>query len=102
MLRLMRWTEEQVPALTGKTFLVTGANSGLGFETTRVLAGKGAHVIMAVRDLAKGEAARARIEGSAEIRRLDLADLDSVRDLARELHEQRRTIDVLVNNAGVM
>ncbi|MEU7873261.1 oxidoreductase [Dactylosporangium sp. NPDC049140] len=98
----MRWTEEQVPALTGKTFLVTGANSGLGFETTRALAGKGAHVIMAVRNLAKGEAARARVEGSTEIRQLDLADLDSVRALARALHDEGRTIDVLVNNAGVM
>ncbi|MER7275610.1 oxidoreductase [Dactylosporangium sp. NPDC000244] len=98
----MRWTEEQVPALAGKTFLVTGANSGLGFETTKVLARKGAHVIMAVRDLGKGEAARRRIQGSTELRRLDLADLDSVRALSKALHDERGTIDVLVNNAGVM
>src|SRR3954470_21540555 len=98
----MRWTEAQVPDLTGRTFLVTGANSGLGFETTRVLAARGGHVIMAVRDPGKGAAARARIEGSTELRAIDLADLDSVRRLAADLHAERRTIDVLVNNAGVM
>jgi NAD(P)-dependent dehydrogenase (short-subunit alcohol dehydrogenase family) len=98
----MRWTEAQVPDLTGRTYLVTGANSGLGFETTRVLAARGGHVIMAVRNAGKGAAARARIEGSTELRSIDLADLDSVRRLAADLHEERRTIDVLINNAGIM
>ncbi|WP_433214334.1 oxidoreductase [Dactylosporangium sp. CS-047395] len=98
----MRWTEEQVPELAGKTFLVTGANSGLGLETTKVLARKGAHVIMAVRDLGKGERARGQVTGSTELARIDLADLDSVRELAKRLHDERRTIDVLINNAGIM
>ncbi|GAA3448455.1 oxidoreductase [Dactylosporangium matsuzakiense] len=98
----MRWTEEQVPELTGKTFLVTGANSGLGFETTKVLARKGAHVIMAVRNVQKGAAAQAEIRGSTELKHIDLADLDSVRALAAHLHREQRTIDVLVNNAGIM
>ncbi|WP_238015894.1 oxidoreductase [Dactylosporangium sp. AC04546] len=94
----MRWTTEQIADQRGKTFLVTGASSGLGLVTARVLADKGAHVIMAVRDLEKGR--RAARSGSVELKRVDLADLDTVRALAEDL--QGRTIDVLINNAGVM
>jgi NAD(P)-dependent dehydrogenase (short-subunit alcohol dehydrogenase family) len=94
------WTEADIPDQTGRVFVVTGANSGLGLVTARVLAGKGAHVVLACRDTAKGEAAAAEIEGSREVRRLDLADLDSVRDFAGQLSDWR--IETLVNNAGIM
>ncbi|MFB9182272.1 oxidoreductase [Dactylosporangium sucinum] len=96
----MRWTTEQIADQSGKTFLVTGANSGLGLVTARVLAAKGGHVIMAVRNLTKGRQAADAIDGSVELQHVDLADLDSVRALADELRGRR--IDVLVNNAGIM
>ena len=100
----MRWGEEQIADQSGRTFLVTGANSGLGFETARALLVKGARVILAVRDEAKGRAALARLPRPelAELRTVDLADLDTVRRLAGDLRRDRVTIDVLVNNAGVM
>jgi NAD(P)-dependent dehydrogenase (short-subunit alcohol dehydrogenase family) len=96
-----------VPNQTGRTFIVTGANSGTGRETTRRLAGAGAKIIMAVRTLSKGEEARskilAEIPGAAlEIRRIDLADLASVRDFAKGIIDDGTAVDVLVNNAGVM
>ncbi|GAA2610249.1 SDR family NAD(P)-dependent oxidoreductase [Dactylosporangium fulvum] len=98
----MRWTTEQIADQSGKTFLVTGANSGLGLVTARELAAKGGHVIMAVRNLGKGERAAAGIRGSVEVRHVDLADLDTVRALAADLHAGPTGIDVLVNNAGIM
>jgi NAD(P)-dependent dehydrogenase (short-subunit alcohol dehydrogenase family) len=98
----MKWTAEQIPDLSGKTFLVTGANSGLGYVTTRELAAKGAHVIMAVRNLQKGEQAKRRLKGSLELKRMDLADLDSVKALAKDLHDSKTRLAVLINNAGIM
>jgi NAD(P)-dependent dehydrogenase (short-subunit alcohol dehydrogenase family) len=100
-----RWTANDIPDQTGRIFLVTGANSGLGYETALELAAHGAHVIMTARDRAKGATAVNRIherqpKASLDLRVLDLADLDSVRSFAEELDGQR--IDVLVNNAGVM
>lgn len=94
-----------VPDQTGKYAVVTGANSGTGKETVRRLAGAGAHVVMAVRTPSKGEQARAEIlaqypEAQLEVRRVDLADLDSVREFADGLTS--KPIDLLVNNAGVM
>ena len=102
-----KWTADAIPALAGRTFVVTGANSGLGLEAARLLAGNGAHVVMTARSRAKGEAAAARIGqdvpgASLELRTLDLADLDSVREFARGLHEDGVGVDVLINNAGVM
>lgn len=102
-----KWTAESIPDLTGRTFVVTGANSGLGLEATRLLAAKGAHVVMTARDLVKGEAALARVGqdvpgASVELRTLDLADLDSVRAFAEGLRDDRVALDVLINNAGVM
>ncbi|WP_194925045.1 oxidoreductase [Catenulispora pinisilvae] len=102
-----KWTAEAIPTLSGRTFVVTGANSGLGFQTTRLLARHGAHVVMTARDQVKGEAAAARIEqdvpgASLELRSLDLADLDSVRAFAAGLHDDKVGVDVLINNAGVM
>ncbi|WP_030342180.1 oxidoreductase [Streptomyces sp. NRRL S-1022] len=94
-----KWNATLLPDLTGRTALVTGANSGIGLVTARALAGAGAHVVFAVRDLARGGAAAARVHGSTEVRRLDLADLDSVREFAAGWD---RPLDVLINNAGVM
>ncbi|WP_169251427.1 oxidoreductase [Brevibacterium sp. 'Marine'] len=88
-----------IPDLTGRTALITGANSGLGRVAARVLAGRGAHVVLAVRNRAKGEAAAATMPGSTEVRDLDLADLSSVRDFAAEF---TAPIDLLINNAGIM
>ncbi len=79
--------------------MVTGANSGLGLVTTRELARVGARVVMAVRDVAKGERAAGTAPGNVEVRRLDLADLSSVRSFAAEWDGD---LDVLINNAGVM
>lgn len=94
------WTPAAIPDQTGRTIVVTGANSGIGLVTARELAAKGAHVVFACRDVDKGERARAGLPGSHEVRRLDLADLDSVREFADQLSDWR--IDVLVNNAGIM
>jgi NAD(P)-dependent dehydrogenase (short-subunit alcohol dehydrogenase family) len=91
------WTSADIPDQTGRTVLVTGANSGLGLVTSRALAAAGARVIMACRDTAKGDAVR---PDGAEIRRLDLADLASVRSFATDFPAER--IDILINNAGVM
>ncbi|MFI6515400.1 oxidoreductase [Spirillospora sp. NPDC050679] len=105
--RTMTWTAEQIPDQTGRTAVVTGAGSGLGLATTRALARKGAHVVLAVRDEAKGRRAAAEItaerpDARLEVRRLDLADLDSVRAFADRLRGDLASLDVLVNNAGVM
>ncbi|MFE4608083.1 oxidoreductase [Streptomyces niveus] len=101
------WTADQIPDQTGRVFVVTGANSGLGLATTRALARRGGHVILAVRDPAKGDRAVAEISAGQpgarlEVRRLDLADLDSVRDFAGQLRADHARLDVLVNNAGLM
>lgn len=95
---MSRWTEADIPDQTGRTILVTGANSGLGLRTAQVLAGKGAHVIMGCRSVQRGEAARREVKGSAEVLELDLADLSSVRAAA----EKVGALDVLINNAGIM
>jgi NAD(P)-dependent dehydrogenase (short-subunit alcohol dehydrogenase family) len=95
---MSRWTAGDIPDQSGRTFLITGANSGIGFEAAKQLANHGAHVVLAVRDTAKGERAAAQIDGSTEVRRLDLADLASVREFA----EDTGPLDVLINNAGVM
>ncbi|MFJ9430406.1 oxidoreductase [Streptomyces sp. NPDC101490] len=107
MTKKRHWTADHLPDQTDRVCVVTGANSGLGLETTRALARAGGHVIMAVRDEAKGRLAAAGITaeqpGAAlEVRRLDLADLDSVRAFADRLRADRPRLDVLVNNAGVM
>jgi NAD(P)-dependent dehydrogenase (short-subunit alcohol dehydrogenase family) len=93
------WTTAAIPDQTGRTAVVTGANSGLGLATARALAGAGAHVVLAVRDTSRGEEAARTVNGSTEVRRLDLADLSSVREFAAGWHGD---LDLLVNNAGVM
>ena len=94
-----KWTAADIADQTGRTFVVTGANSGLGRMTATRLAAAGAHVVLACRNVAKGEQAAARMTGSVEVRALDLADLSSVRAFADVTSER---VDVLVNNAGVM
>ena len=94
-----RWTAADIPSQSGRTVVVTGANSGLGLETTRELARAGARVVLAVRDVGRGEQAAATLEGDVEVRRLDLADLESVRAFAADWTGD---LDVLVNNAGIM
>ncbi|WBO65370.1 oxidoreductase [Streptomyces camelliae] len=94
-----KWNVTDLPDCTGRTAVITGANSGLGLVTAEALARAGAHVVFAVRDLARGGAAAARVGGSTEVRRLDLADLDSVREFADGWD---RPLDLLINNAGVM
>ncbi|MEU3338198.1 oxidoreductase [Streptomyces sp. NPDC002144] len=94
-----KWNVTDIPDQTGRTAVVTGANSGLGIATVEALAGAGAHVVLAVRDPQRGAAAAARVHGSVEVRRLDLADLASVREFAASWQGD---LDLLVNNAGVM
>ncbi len=93
------WTAADLPSLAGRTFVITGANSGIGLEAARALADHDARVILAVRDTAKGERAAAEIGGDTHVRELDLADLASVHAFADETHDD---FDVLINNAGVM
>ncbi|MER7946529.1 oxidoreductase [Streptomyces sp. NPDC096079] len=99
-----RWTADDIPDQTGRTVVVTGANSGLGYVTARELARRGAHVVLTARDPDKGRAALDRLRGelpgsAVELRALDLADLDSVHAFAAALDTH---VDVLVNNAGIM
>jgi NAD(P)-dependent dehydrogenase (short-subunit alcohol dehydrogenase family) len=96
---MAKWTAADIPRQDGRTFVVTGANSGIGLEAARELARAGARVVMAVRDTAKGGAAAAGLTGEVEVRALDLASLDSVRAFAAEFEGG---VDVLINNAGVM
>ncbi len=96
---MIRWTAAEVPDQHGRTVIVTGANSGLGAEATRVLAKAGAKVIMACRDPDTAQAVADAIDGNTEVRRLDLADLSSVLAFADGLDGD---VDVLINNAGVM
>lgn len=103
----MSWTEANIPELTGKTVVVTGANSGLGLETTRLLAGRGAHVIMACRTTAKAEAALREVQdqipkASLEFIRLDLSELASIRAFGEAVSGAHGKLDALINNAGVM
>ncbi|MEO7235027.1 MAG: oxidoreductase [Lapillicoccus sp.] len=95
----MGWSAADIPSQEGRVVVVTGANSGIGLEAAKVLSRKGAHVVMACRNLDKGERARTEVGGSAEVRHLDLASLASVREFAAAVEGR---IDVLVNNAGVM
>ncbi len=88
-----------LPDLSGHTAIVTGANSGIGRAAARALAGAGARVVLAVRDTDKGAVAAASMPGATEVRRLDLASLDSVREFAAGWDGE---IDLLINNAGVM
>src|SRR5215467_10048248 len=99
------WTSGDVPGQHGRLAVVTGANTGLGFETAQVLAARGASVVLAVRDTDKGKQAAARIAAAVgatvTVQPLDLACLESIR-AAAELRAAHPAIDLLINNAGVM
>ena len=106
-----RWTEADVPVQRGRTAVVTGANTGLGFETARVLATRGAQVVLACRNLGQAKEAAARIlssrphpapPASVQAVRLDLSSLASVREAAEEIASAYGPVDLLINNAGVM
>ena len=102
-----KWTAADVPDQTGRVAVVTGANAGLGLETAAVLAERGARVVVAVRDLGKGETAVGEIErctpnADVALQQLDLSSLASVRTAADELRAAYPRIDLLINNAGVM
>ncbi len=103
----MPFTYQSIPDLTGKTALITGANSGLGLESARALAGKGAHVILAVRDEHKGRAAVREISAqhahaSLELLPLDLASQKGIRRAAEHVRATHARLDILLNNAGIM
>lgn len=102
-----KWTAADVPDQSGRVAIVTGANSGLGYDTAAVLADKGAHVVLAVRNLDKGRQAVDQIKSGSPnadvtLQELDLSSLNSVRKAAAELRAAHPRIDLLINNAGVM
>lgn len=104
---MSNWTQNNIPNLTGRIAIVTGANSGLGYETTRLLAAKGAHIVMAVRNMSKGESARDDVlketpDASLELMALDLGSLGSVREFAQAYLAKYDHLHMLFNNAGIM
>lgn len=103
----MSWNVSDIPNLDGKVAVVTGANSGLGLESAKALAGAGAHVVMAARNPDKAKLAHDKIvvvnpEASLEIVELDLGSLDSVRKATATISNEHPKIDILINNAGLM
>ncbi|HXK23420.1 MAG TPA: oxidoreductase [Myxococcota bacterium] len=103
----MGWNHADVPSLRSRTIVVTGANSGIGLEAARTLAGAGAHVVLACRDPRRAESAASKLRAAhpgaeLEILPLDLASLASVREFASAFSARHARLDVLVNNAGVM
>ncbi len=104
---MKRWAFADVPDQTGRTAIVTGANTGIGFETARMLAVRGAEVVLACRNVEKAEAARARLlaekpAGGVSVASLDLSDLESVAAFAAAFTARHGRLDLLVNNAAVM
>jgi NAD(P)-dependent dehydrogenase (short-subunit alcohol dehydrogenase family) len=102
-----KWTAADVPDQSGRVAIVTGSNTGIGYEAAAVLAGKGAHVVLAVRNLDKGNAAVSRIKSasptaSVTLQELDLTSLDNIHKAADQLRADFPRIDLLINNAGVM
>lgn len=100
------WTADRLPDLKGKLYVITGGNSGIGFEAAKHLGKAGGDVVLACRSVAKAEDAakelRTQVLGQVEVVRLDLGDLSSVRKAAEEMHAKYNKIDALINNAGVM
>jgi NAD(P)-dependent dehydrogenase (short-subunit alcohol dehydrogenase family) len=104
---MAKWTTADIPDQTGRVAVITGANTGLGFETAAALAAKGAHVVLAVRNLDKGKDAVALITRRSPnvdvaLQELDLTSLESIRAAAEQLRADHDRIDLLINNAGVM
>ena len=107
MANTQAWTEAQVPDLTGKVAIVTGANSGIGYDTARVLAQHGVTVVMACRNMSKANEAAEQIRatkpaGTVEVMQLDLGDLVSVHQFAETFRTRYTRLDLLINNAGIM
>lgn len=107
MSKLVQWLDQNIPSLYGKVTVITGANSGIGYEAARMLAMKDAHVVLAVRDTAKGGKAARQIRSAVpqadlEVMALDLASLASVRSFAALFTASHDRLDLLINNAGVM
>lgn len=105
--RNSKWDRSNVPDQAGKTVIITGANSGIGLETARMMAEKGAHVIMACRNIERSKPSHAIVNresttGNADLIRLDLSEFSSIRDFVSEVKERFPKIDILINNAGVM
>ncbi|OBA63916.1 short-chain dehydrogenase [Mycobacterium sp. 1100029.7] len=104
---MAKWTTADIPDQSGRVAVITGANTGLGYETAAALAEHGAHVVLAVRNLDKGKDAAARItarspHADVALQELDLTSLASIRAAAEELRSAHDRIDLLINNAGVM
>lgn len=104
---MAKWTTADIPDQTGRTAVITGANTGLGYETAAALAAKGARVVLAIRNLDKGKEAANRIEqatpgAKVELQELDLASLASIHAAAEQLKANHDGIDLLINNAGLM
>ena len=102
-----KWTTADIPDQSGRVAIITGANTGLGFWTAKALADKGAHVVLAVRNLDKGKEAAAQITAKTPnavvaLQQLDLTSLQAIREAAEELKATHQRIDLLINNAGVM
>jgi NAD(P)-dependent dehydrogenase (short-subunit alcohol dehydrogenase family) len=107
MFNKMQWTKDDIPDLSGKTIVITGANSGIGYETARTCAERGAHTILACRDENRGRKAIEKIRaqnvpGKTENMLLDLGSLTSIRTFSTKLLNQFEHLDGLINNAGVM
>ncbi len=103
----MAWTETNIPNLNNKTIVVTGANSGIGFEAVKLFAKNGAEVVMACRSTERGQRAFDDIkaehpQASLTLMSLDLASFQSIRAFSKQLHERFQKIDILLNNAGIM
>ena len=100
------WKPDRLPDLTGKTYVITGGNSGIGLDAAKMLGDKGANLVLACRSPEKADAAKreleSRIKGSVEVVQLDLSDLASVRAGAEEVRKNHEKIDGLINNAGIM
>src|SRR6201991_4226895 len=104
---MSKWNTADIPDQSGRTAVITGANTGLGYETAAALAAKGPPVVLAVRNPDKGKGAADRIvkatpAASVAVQELDLTSLDSIRAAADELKSRHDSIDLLINNAGVM
>ena len=100
-----KWTTKNIPDLSGQVIIVTGGNSGLGYESVKAFAEKGAEVILASRNVGKGEEAKSKISnasGKIDVMELDLMDFESIKRFANSFKEKYERLDVLLNNAGIM
>ncbi|MCK5050452.1 MAG: SDR family NAD(P)-dependent oxidoreductase [Candidatus Cloacimonetes bacterium] len=104
-MKKQKWTTANIPDLTEKVIIVTGGNSGLGYESVKAFAEKGAEVILTSRSVKKGEAAKkeiGKVKGKIEVMQLDLQDFASIEQFAEQFQQKHSRLDVLLNNAGIM